>query len=137
MEVKGIVNRLVHEDKQTLSWMYLYREIDEIFKCAILEPPDKGNKKSISNVCSGIYWCELRFSKKYGWHYEVQAVDGRTLILIHFGNFYWDTEGCLLAGNDFSDINKDGYRDVTSSKKTMQRLLKIAPRQFQLTIHDM
>lgn len=136
-KVKGIVNRLVHEDKQTLSRLHIYKGVNEIFKCAILELPDRNNKNRISRICSGVYQCVLRWSRTYAWHYHIKNVEGRSLILIHFGNYYWQTEGCLLAGNDFKDINKDGYRDVTNSRKTMQRLLKVAPKEFELLIHDM
>ena len=135
--MKAILNRLVLEDKQTLGWFYLYDELNEMFKMAVLEPAFKDNKNNISSVCSGIYKVALRYSPKYGWHYHILDVSGRSLILIHFGNYYRDTEGCLLAGNNFTDIDGDGYRDVTSSKKTMAKLLSIAPKEFTLLIHDM
>lgn len=135
--MKGIINRLVLEDKQTLGWFYLYDELQEVFKCAVLELPFKDNKQNISSICSGIYTAKLRYSEKYGWHYHILDVENRTLILMHFGNFYRDTKGCLLFGNGFTDIDGDGYRDVTSSKKTMQKVLNIAPNEFKILIHDM
>ena len=102
----------------------------------VLEPPFKDNKENVSSVCSGIYTAVLRYSEKYGWHYHIIDVEGRTLILIHFGNYFSDTEGCLIFGNDFTDINGDGHRDVTSSKKTMNRLLAVAPKEFKIMIDD-
>ena len=101
-----------------------------------LELPDRGNHKSISCIPLGSYKCVLRWSQKYEWHYHVKDVPGRSLILIHFGNYYTDTRGCILVDNAFKDINKDGYRDVTSSKKTMKRILAFMPKEFELTILD-
>ena len=47
-----------------------------------------------------------------------------------------DILGCVLAGLDLKDINKDGYKDVTSSVKAMKKLLKVVPQEFNLTIED-
>lgn len=134
--MKGAVRRLEHEEKQTLGRFYLYDGVEEVFSCAVLEPPFKDNKNNISSICSGIYTAKLRWSEKYNWHYHIQDVEGRTLILIHFGNYYKDTKGCLLFGNNFTDINGDGFRDVTNSKKTIKNLLKLAPREFDVLIDD-
>lgn len=132
----GVLHRLLHQDKQTLGRFYLYNDTDEVFKCVTLELPDRGNAQSISSICSGVYTAKLRYSDKYGWHYHILDVEGRELILIHFGNYYTDTRGCILFGNDFSDINKDGYNDVTSSRKTMERFLDVAPKEFKIMISD-
>lgn len=137
MKALGIINRLSNEDKQTLGRFYLYNGVDEVFSCAVLELADKDNKTKISRICSGVYTVVKRWSKTYGDHYHLLDVEGRTLILIHFGNYYKDTEGCILVGSDFTDLDGDGYRDVTSSKPTMKKLLSIAPDTFQLMVHDM
>jgi len=135
--MKAVLNRLVHELKQTLGELNFYQDVNRVFSCKILELPDRANQTSISRILAGKYTCVLRWSPKYKWHYHVLDVEGRTLILIHFGNYYTNTRGCLLAGVDFHDINNDGYRDVTSSKKTMKRMLAIAPKTFELTIIDL
>lgn len=135
--MKGVLNRLVHEDKQTLGRFHLFNELNEVFSCAVLELPDRDNQTSISRICAGLYTAKRRWSKKYGWHYILENVQDRSYILIHFGNYYTDTQGCLLFGNAFTDINGDGYRDVTSSKKTMKRLLEVAPEEFTILINDL
>lgn len=135
--MKAVLNRLAHESEQTLGEMNFYQEVKNVFSCKILELANKDNQRSISRIPAGKYICVLRWSQKYKWHYHVTNVEGRTLILIHFGNYYTDTRGCLLAGNSFTDINRDGFRDVTSSKKTMKRMLAIAPKEFELTIIDL
>ena len=134
--VKAVLKRIFHEDLQTLSTLDFFQDDRNILSVKALELPDRNNQKSISRIPEGDYKCVLRWSAKYGWHYHVQEVPGRTLILVHFGNYYTDTRGCILVGNAFIDVNGDGYRDVTSSKKTMKRILSIAPKEFKLTIID-
>ncbi|NKI28268.1 hypothetical protein HCG49_17070 [Arenibacter sp. 6A1] len=134
MEVKAKLLRLVQEPVQTLGEMLVYKGLDKIFDCKILELPDRGNKNRISRINDGTYRVVKRHSAKYGNHYHILDVEGRTLILIHFGNYYTDTLGCILAGKSFSDINKDGYRDVVSSKETMKKMLEVVPEEFQLTV---
>lgn len=134
--MKAILKRQFYEDKQTLSSLDFFKNSKCVLSVKALELPDRGNQKSISCVPLGSYKCVLRWSQKYEWHYHVKDVPGRSLILIHFGNYYTDTRGCILVGNAFKDINKDGYRDVTSSKKTMKRILAFMPKEFELTIID-
>lgn len=136
-KIQGKLIRLHQESVQTLGRLYFFDEkLNEIFNCCVLELPDRNNQRSISRVNAGKYKCALRYSITYGWHYHLLDVEGRTLILIHFGNYYFNTEGCLIVGNNFKDINKDGFADVTSSKKTMQRMLQILPGEFELLIVD-
>ncbi len=136
MEVKAKLLRLVQDPVQTLGEMFFYKGLDKIFECKILELPDRDNKKRISRINSGTYHVVRRQSPKYGHHFHVLDVEGRTLILIHLGNYYTDTKGCLLAGSSFSDINKDGHRDVVSSRNTMNKMLQAVPEEFELTIID-
>jgi hypothetical protein len=134
---KAKLIRLVQEEVQTLGqFLFFDAALNIIFKCKVLELPDRNNQKSISRILAGKYKCVLRYSVTYGWHYHVLDVKGRTLILVHFGNYYLDTEGCLIVGNNFTDINKDGYRDVTSSRKTLKKMLAIVGNEFELLIVD-
>lgn len=134
----AVLNRLNDNDhKQTLGHFLLYDGIENRFECKALELPDKGNQRRISRIMAGWYDCDLRWSQKYGWHFIIKNVEGRDWILIHFGNYYTQIKGCILLGNDFVDINGDGHLDVTSSRKTLKRLLKMAPRTFRLLINDL
>lgn len=136
--MKALLPRLQKDGTtQTLGRFYLYDGIKEVFSCVVLELGDNGNKTGISSIPAKTYKCELRWSEKYQWHFWVKDVEGRDWILIHFGNYFRDTRGCILLGNAFADINKDGYLDVTSSKKTIKRLLEVAPKEFDLTILDL
>lgn len=135
--VYGVINRLKDNDhSQTLGHFILYDDMDVAMHCKVLELPDLDNQKRVSRIPAKVYRCKKRWSQKYGWHYHVLDVEGRTWILIHFGNYKKDTLGCILPGSDFLDINGDGHLDVTNSKNTMALLISKAPEEFTLIIND-
>jgi hypothetical protein len=53
------------------------------------------------------------------WTYEVTKVTNRSGIRFHSGNYYKDSEGCILLGSGLADLNKDKIKDITNSKATM------------------
>lgn len=120
--------------KQTTSHFSLFDEDEMIFDCKILEPEWKRNKKNISCIPEGWYDVVPHVSPQYGNCLLIKNAPNRSLILFHWGNFRTNTEGCLLTGNNFKDINGDGLKDVTISKKTFDKLMKIAPNGFRLRI---
>lgn len=65
-------------------------------KMATLELPWRDNKRSVSCIPSGQY--ELVYNGLYhrlpSWH--IKNVPDRSEILIHVGNTYLDTRGCIL-----------------------------------------
>lgn len=135
--MKAKLIRLVQEEKQTLSSLLFFDDdVNLLLSVKALELPDRNNQRSISRIPAGKYNCKLRYSEKYAWHFILENVPGRSYILIHFGNYYRDTRGCILVGNNFKDVDKDGYRDVTSSRKTMKRILSVAPKKFELIVID-
>ncbi|QNF35872.1 hypothetical protein HUW51_17135 [Adhaeribacter swui] len=105
-----------------------------IYNCKTLELPWLQNKSKVSCIPTGTYQVRKRNSPKYGDHFHVLDVPGRDYILIHHGNYYTDILGCILPGQNFSDINGDGLRDVTNSKNTMKMLLSLLPDSFTLII---
>lgn len=111
---------------QTLGTLYIVNDQDRIqFKCWSLELPPRNNQKRISSIDAGSYKVVRRWSKKYGNHFHIQDVDGRTLILIHPGNTYLDTQGCILVGNDLGFVNSDEHLDLLNSKDTFAEILKL------------
>ena len=124
-----LLNRLVGTDKQTLGRASLYEGFKTLFNFATLEPAWFHNKVQISCIPAGRYRGKIRTSDKYGRHIEVVDVEGRALILIHWGNFYKDTEGCILVGEKFKRINADKYMDITSSKRTFNKLMKLVKNE--------
>ena len=68
---------------------------------------------------------------------------GRSEVLIHLGNYagsmnpktgHSDIRGCILLGEKLIDLNGDGIADITNSKATVNKLIKVAPNGFVLEI---
>ena len=90
------------------------------FKAKTLELPWRLNQQMVSCIPRGTYLCKMNFSLKFmKSHYLLQNVPGRTAIYIHGGNFFFNTLGCLLVGDSYSDINNDKHTDVLNSQKTL------------------
>jgi hypothetical protein len=128
------ISRFAHEAKQTLGLLIATFKGKQIFACKTLELPWKDNCKQVSCIPAGTYSVIKRYSPKYGNHFYIQNVVNRDYILIHHGNYHTDILGCILVGRTHQDINGDGFRDVTSSKVTMQELNKALPKTFKLII---
>jgi hypothetical protein len=67
-----------------------------------LEKPWQNNEQHKSCIPAGIYECQRVRSPKFGWTFEVTGVPNRSHILFHRGNTVYDTEGCILIGEEFS-----------------------------------
>lgn len=124
----------VNCDKQNLGMLFVIENENIIFNCFTLELPDFNNKKNISQIPRGFYKVKRRFSERFKNHFHILNVPGRELILIHTGNYYTQTEGCILVGDRLSDINKDNVLDVLNSDNTMKELLRILPNEFDIEI---
>jgi len=139
MTVTTILTRLHEEGPQTLGHLRVYDGVHEKYMCCILEPSWQWNQPSVSCIPEGTYQLVRRASDKYGAHFHIQGlygdeVPGRSLILLHHGNYRKNTRGCMLPGAQFTDIDGDGYRDVNSSKNTLQYLLQIIPNRSLLKV---
>ena len=124
--MKLLLQRYNYDDKQTLGKMYLLDERSHIIdEWHSLELPNKDNKRRLSCIPEGIYNAVKHNSPKFGSCFWIKDVPNRSEILIHKGNYHTDILGCIIIGSDLSDINKDGYLDVTSSSKSVLELLKL------------
>lgn len=103
-----------------------------------LELPDlnndgiKNNEVRKSCIPSGTYRVTRHNSPKFGRTFWVKDVPGRSAILIHPGNYYYHTLGCILVGTDQRDLNKDGLIDNVSSKKAMRALLEFDITELEI-----
>ena len=126
--------RLDESGVQTLGLVYIHEGVNELFRCCCLELPWRDNQRKVSAIPAGRYPARKRYTSDRGWHFHIQDVPGRTWILYHKGNFYWQIEGCTLVGSDFRDINSDGSNDVINSAVTMKVLLDMMPDEFMLDV---
>lgn len=100
--------------------------------CFTLELPWKNNQPRISCIPAGRYVVKKRVSAKYGHHWELKDVEGRTYILIHAGNTIKDIQGCILVGNRRGELN--GLPAVLGARDTMNLLRATLPDEFLLEI---
>lgn len=120
---------------QTLGTLYIVNEADRIqYKCWALELPSRKNQRNISRIPVGTYDLIKRWSKKFGNHLIIKDVSNRSFILIHSGNTYLDTRGCILVGNDLGYINRDSHLDVLNSKDTLKEILEYLPEKTSIMI---
>jgi hypothetical protein len=129
--------------KQTTGCLYIFEGDKSIFNCKTIELPKivipfPINTQKIDCILEGIYEVVKIYSPTKGKCFLLDNVPGRTAVEIHIGNFASgkkiDTEGCILPGSSFIDLNKDGELDIADSTNTMKSLLSILPDKFILHI---
>lgn len=96
-----------------------------------LELPWRDNQVKVSCIPVGEYECALVDSPKFGKVYGVAKVPGRSHILIHYGNYPSNTDGCILLGM-FHDVDFVG----NSRKAFGQFMEEMAGEPFQLIIRQ-
>ena len=133
-----LITRIRQDDTtQTLGHLVVFDGVKKIFECNTLELPWKENKNRISCIPDGAYWCEKYSSPTpgRGTVFQFSNVKGRSNVQIHKGNYHTDILGCILPGAGLTDINNDGYLDVHTSGRTMEKLLEIMPDKFTVKIN--
>ena len=95
------------------------------FQCFTLELPDLDNQSYISCIPEGLYTFHTRLSNRNGFVIELDHVEDRTHIQIHSGNYTSQILGCILVGDAIKHMNNDSIPDVSNSKNTLGKLLKL------------
>lgn len=131
-----VLTRIVEGSKETLGELRVMdKDANEVFLCKTLELPWENNKQNKSCIPKGFYEVIPYDSVQYPDTFEVLNVPNRSNILIHWGNYYHNTEGCILVGENARDLNGDDVLDVTSSKATIAALKEATNNQpFRLVI---
>lgn len=140
--MKVIISR-TYTATETLGSLFIMDGYNKIFECKTIELPIitiplKLNSIKTNCIPEGEYEVIKTFSPTKGRCFHILNIPNRTNILIHVGNYATgkqvDTEGCILPGSKFKDINGDGNLDVIESANTMKALLGILPNKFKLYI---
>lgn len=64
--------------------------------CDSIEPPWRDNQRQLSCIPEGRYQLTQRLSLRFGWHFLVNNVPGRSFILIHaFNHALRESRGCI------------------------------------------
>ncbi|WP_052444062.1 DUF5675 family protein [Flammeovirga sp. OC4] len=137
--MKAILIRSIDDTKQTLGHLLLFDKEKKVFESKTIELPWRNNQRNISCIPTGLYkvvpWNSPRFGKCFKiFELDGKEVRGRSDILIHVGNYNRQTRGCVLIGRFFRDIDGDGSKDVTSSRKTLEHLQSSLKEEIELTI---
>ena len=102
--------------------------------CVTCEDPWNDNQRGESCIPAGLYTCLPHSGVKYKDVWEVVNVPNRSAILIHNGNTIRDTQGCILVGSAFGEV--EHLPAVVNSKATLNRLRKELPSCFTLVVKD-
>ena len=130
-----VIFRTKFSDVQTIGLGFVYDESGQIlFSFKTLEREWSNNKIGASCVPEAVYNVEKRYSSKYGNHFILRDTEPRSYILIHAGNYNFQTNGCILVGAEHKFLNSDLNLDITESRKTLDKLLLILPQKFNLKI---
>lgn len=133
--MKMLIIRTAQNEFQTIGTGLILDESGQaLFVFRTLELAFRNNMREISCIPTGKYSVEKRTSVKYGSHFHVLGVSGRTFILIHVGNYHINTKGCILVGSEHKYLNTDKNLDVANSLQTMKKLNTILPLNFDLVI---
>jgi len=127
-----ILQRAWSDNRATLGMLsILDHDHDPIFT---LENPLRKTHVD-SRIPCGEYECEPYSGTKFKDVYILKNVPKRSYILIHWGNFEKDTEGCILLGLGSGML--EGEPSVSSSKAAFKKFRNIVGEEkFNLWIRD-
>lgn len=134
--MKLVLTRSYETGKETVGKMELFSD-DNIFELKLftIELPWRENKVGYSRIMAGNYIVERRWSIKYGWHLHVLGVSGRSYILIHSGNYFTQTRGCILVGTALGRLGNDDEIDLLNSRVALKALLRlVGSRQISFQV---
>lgn len=127
-----VLQRAWSDERATIGMLTVLGEMhNPIFT---LENPlrltDKDNR-----IPAGVYDCKPYSGTKFKNVYLVEGVPNRSTILIHWGNFERDTDGCILVGLESGMLA--GEPAITHSKRAFDYLRELVQgEQFVLHVRD-
>lgn len=124
-----ILYREPQNGKQTLGKLCF-----EGVELSTIELAWNDNKIGKSCIPAGKYKAVPRTSVKYGKHFLITGTFPRTYVLFHAANYSRQLRGCIAVGMYHADIDKDGLKDVVSSRQAMKVLLNTFPDGFEFEI---
>lgn len=124
--LQAILVRNKSEAKQTLGTIIATKNGDFLILKTLELPEPKC-------IPVGVYTCNWTYSPKFQkYTYELKEMP---TYRIHSGNYHTDTEGCILLGDGYTDLNKDGVLDIINSRVSVDKLQDFFARQsFTLII---
>lgn len=123
-----LLTRLAGSNKQTIGNLIVHDVFNTHAQFVTIELPWLNNSPFTSCIPIGFYKAKIISSPTFGWCIKILNVPNRTNILLHYGNFYTNTKGCILVGDSFAKINNDSQIDITNSRNAIKRLLSYFPK---------
>lgn len=113
------LHRRIFTDKSTIGDLYF----DGAFFCSTLEDPVRRTKiTGETAIPPGRYRVTIEPSPRFKRLMpRLKDVPGYSGVLIHWGNFPTDTDGCILVGEHAPETASDF---ISSSRKTFDELYK-------------
>ena len=100
--------------------------------CVTVEPEWRNNQIGVSSIPEGIYQVAPHNGTKYKNVWKLKDVPNRSAILIHAGNTEDSTQGCIIVGSMFGNLN--GKYAVLRSGEALNKLREILPGKFTLKV---
>jgi len=101
--------------------------------CVALEPYHRNNLAKVSCIPTGQYLMKRYDSPSYGPNmWEITNVGGRSYILVHWGNRDFNTQGCVLLGEEFGTLQGDWA--VLSSKKAYNEFMSLTKNEREMVL---
>ncbi len=98
--------------------------LDEKPFCVTLEPPDLTFGVAHPCIPSGTYCLQIGYSPRFQRPMpRLLDVPGREGILIHWGNYVENTEGCVLVGSTKTTLSNGNWA-VWNSRDTFDKLFR-------------
>jgi len=92
------------------------------------------NRKNISCISAGIYIMKPYNSENHGNCFKILDVEGRSNILLHIGNTFKDSKGCILVGLTAGQLGHE--EAVLKSKLAMEILIDLIKNPVELHIRN-
>lgn len=111
-----------------------------LFNSKCLERGWANNRRRVSCIPTGTYDIVLEYSARFDKQlWEIKDVPNRSECKIHASNYWNQLNGCIALGVGLSDINNDGYLDVTSSRNAMNSFHSVMGKdtKAKITIIDL
>ena len=133
--MKISVLRLEQSEDQPTRGVLL---IHDILFCVTLELPWRDNQRNISCIPDGVYDAVKYVSPTYGLTIKIINVPGRSDILLHYGNYKRNTQGCILIARSYGDSTEQDEGMICNSKvvyRQFQEIIRKLPEGEKIKAH--
>lgn len=127
--MKVLIKRVFMSSEVTLGTLAV-EEAPPI--CLTLERPWLNNASNVSCIPAGLYVCSRVNSPKFGNVFQVLSVPARSNVLIHWGNWVSDTEGCIILGESYAILKDEAA--VAQSKVAFQEFMDLTKNVSSFTL---